>query len=236
MIPIGTDTQTRSFPAVMWLLVTANLGAFLYQLSLDGESVEQLIRLWGLVPSRLWTYRWGDDGVSYLRGAWLPMVSCMFLHGGWLHILGNLLCLRVFGGQIEDRLGHVRFLCFYVLCGLLASCLHVALSFDSDVPTIGASGAIAGVLGAYLLLFPFQWVRFIVPVLIFPVMVKLPAIVYLLLWIGTQVLGGYRALADGSPVAGGIAFWAHVGGFAAGMFWIRRWHGQSTRRQRSRKT
>ena len=233
MIPIGTDRASRSFPLVMWVLLLANLAVFLGQLFL-GEIGTELVQRWGLVPARLWTWHWGADLGAYLQDAWLPMLTCMFLHGGWLHVLGNLISLRVFGAPIEERLGHLRFLLFYLLCGLLASCLHVVSGPRSPVPSIGASGAIAGVLGAYLLLYPFEWIRFVVPVFIFPVLIKLPAVIYLLLWIATQVLGGYRTLANGAPLAGGIAFWAHIGGFLAGMYWVRRWQIRAPKRPRRR--
>jgi membrane associated rhomboid family serine protease len=234
MIPIGKDRAPASFPLVMWLLVVANLGVFLYGLYLGGAA-DEWVRRWGLVPARLWEVD-GADGVgAYVTHAWLPLLTCMFLHGGWLHILGNLLSLRVFGDQIEGRLGHARFLLFYLLCGLLASALHVAVNPWSTVPTIGASGAIAGVMGAYLLLFPFEWISFLVPVFFLPIVIKAPALLYLLAWIAAQVFGGYRTLADGTPVAGGIAFWAHVGGFLSGMYWIRRWRGSSGRPRRPRR-
>ncbi len=233
MIPIGKDRLTRSFPTVMWLLILANLGAFLWQVVLGADGLAAWERL-ALVPARLWRLPsgpWQEAIPAYLRSAWLPLLTSMFLHGGLLHLVGNLISLRVFGDQIEDRLGHLRFLGFYLACGVLAGLLHVAVSPLSRVPTIGASGAIAGVLGAYLLLFPFEWVRFVVPILVFPVMVRLPAFVYLLVWIASQVLGGYRTLADGQPAAGGIAFWAHIGGFVAGMVGIRRWRRAGGRRR-----
>lgn len=236
MIPIGKDKDARRFPLVLWFLILANLAIFLGQVYF-GDAGTDVVRRWALVPERLWHLRLADgaNGVKvYLLSAWLPVLTCMFLHGGWLHLLGNLVSLRVFGDQIEDRLGHVRFLLFYLMCGVCAALLHVAVAPHSRVPTLGASGAIAGVLGAYLLLFPFEWVRFVVPVLIFPILVKLPAIVYLLFWIATQVLGGYRTLADGSPAAGGIAFWAHIGGFLAGMYWIHGWRRHGAKRARRR--
>lgn len=236
MIPIGKDRDARLFPVVMWLLILANLGTFLWQLYL-GDAGADLVRQWALVPERLWHLdpTGAATGLKpYLRSAWLPLLTCMFLHGGWVHLLGNLVSLRVFGDQVEERLGHGRFLFFYMGCGVLASLLHVAVGPHSRVPTIGASGAIAGVLGAYLLLFPFEWVRFVVPVFVVPILVKLPAVVYLVLWIAAQVLGGYRTLADGSQVAGGIAFWAHIGGFLAGMYWIHGWRRHAPKRSRRR--
>jgi membrane associated rhomboid family serine protease len=233
MIPIGKDRATASFPLVMWLLIVGNLAIFLYSLYL-GDAGTALVQRWGLIPVRFWDLSGGRGVRGYLETAWLPLLTCMFLHGGWLHVLGNLLTLRVFGDQIEDRLGHLRFLLFYLLCGLLASALHVAVNPLSTIPTLGASGAIAGVLGAYLLLFPFEWVRFLIPVFFFPVPIKLPALVFLLLWIASQVFAGYRTLTDGTRAVGGIAFWAHVGGFISGMYWIRRWRGGRPRRARRR--
>jgi membrane associated rhomboid family serine protease len=222
MIPIGKDKSPRAFPLVMWVLIVANLAVFLGQVYL-GEAGVEVVRRWGLVPARLWQLPAPGGLGDYLLTAWLPALTCMFLHGGWLHLLGNLLSLRVFGDQVEARLGSFRFLLFYLLCGLAAAALHSAINPRSSLPTIGASGAIAGVLGAYLLWFPFEWVRLVVPVFFLPLVIKVPAFVYLLVWIATQVFGGYRILADGRPLAGGIAFWAHVGGFLAGMYWTRRW-------------
>jgi membrane associated rhomboid family serine protease len=155
----------------------------------------------------------------------------MFLHGGFLHLLGNVWFLWLFGDNIEDRLGHWRYLLFYVLAGVLAGLLHAALNFRSTVPTIGASGAIAGVLGAYFMCFPFSWITVLIPVLFLPLIIKLPAVIFLLLWITSQVAGGYDLLSRGGAQAGGIAFWAHVGGFAAGVWLIR---SLRTGRSRSR--
>jgi len=233
MIPIGKDRAPGAFPWVMWLLVVANLAVFLWELHL-GAAGGEVVQRWGLVPARLWDLPSAGGFRSYLVRAWLPALTCLFLHGGWLHLIGNLLSLRVFGDQIEARLGSLRFLFFYVFCGLAAGALHVAFSPRSSVPTIGASGAIAGVLGAFLLLYPFEWVRLVVPVFFFPLLIQVPAFVYLLLWIATQVFAGYRTLADGTPVAGGVAFWAHVGGFVGGMYWIRRWRIRRPRRARRR--
>ena len=183
MIPIGQDRASRRLPMAMWILIAANVAVFIVQLRLGGDA-EAFIRRWGLIPARLWTAPspWSMPQVARICE---PVVTSMFLHGGWMHLIGNLLALRVFGEKIEDRLGFCRFLAFYLFCGIVAGLLHALIHAHSQVPTIGASGAIAGVLGAYLRFFPFAWVRILIPVFFFPVVVKLPAILYLGFWIGT---------------------------------------------------
>jgi membrane associated rhomboid family serine protease len=140
----------------------------------------------------------------------------MFLHAGWLHLGGNMLFLWVFGGNVEDRMGHIRFLAFYFLAGFAAAFTQVSMSFDSNAPLIGASGAIAGVLGAYLFLFPRAKVLAVIVVIIFPILVDLPAIVLLLMWFATQFVSGIASLETGEALYGGVAYWGHIGGFIAG--------------------
>jgi membrane associated rhomboid family serine protease len=141
----------------------------------------------------------------------------MFLHGGWLHIIGNLWTLWIFGDNVEERMGSGRFVVFYVLCGLAASITHVLTNAQSTVPAVGASGAIAGVMGAYFFLFPYSRVIVVIPILIFPFFFELPAVIYLGVWALTQVFSGTLSIASGNVQVGGVAWWAHVGGFGAGL-------------------
>jgi len=156
-----------------------------------------------------------------------PLITYQFLHGGWLHFLGNMWVLWIFGDNIEDRLGHVRFLLFYLVCGAFGGLFHAMIHPASPIPTIGASGAIAGVMGAYFILFPGAWITVLVPIFFVPLFVKVPAFVFLLFWVLLQLVGAYGAP---GPTQG-IAFWAHVAGFGAGMFFMRRWGKRRVRRR-----
>jgi membrane associated rhomboid family serine protease len=149
-----------------------------------------------------------------------PFLTCMFLHGGWAHLIGNMWSLWIFGDNVEDVMGPWRFLAFYLLTGLLAGVTHYFLNLDSAVPTVGASGAIAGVLGAYFILYPRSQIVVLVPIFFFPLFFQLPAVTYLLFWFLSQVFGGAIAGLTSSQVSG-IAFWAHVGGFLAGVVFHR---------------
>jgi membrane associated rhomboid family serine protease len=150
-----------------------------------------------------------------------PFITSMFLHGGWLHIISNMWTLYIFGDNVEDRMGTMRFVMFYFLCGLAAGIVHILTNLSSTIPTVGASGAIAGVLGAYFLLFPTARVITLIPIFIFPLFVEIPAITYLIIWFISQLFSGVLSLGLPDDV-GGIAWWAHVGGFVAGMMlhWV----------------
>jgi membrane associated rhomboid family serine protease len=146
----------------------------------------------------------------------------MFLHGGWLHVIGNMWMLWIFGDNVEDRMGPLRFIAFYLICGVIAAVVHVATNSGSQFPTVGASGALAGVLGAYFLMFPASRVIVLLPVLFIPLFFELPAVIYLGLWFMIQFLSGTASVAAGSEAAaGGIAWWAHIGGFLAGILLYR---------------
>jgi membrane associated rhomboid family serine protease len=229
VIPVANDHPIRRLPVVTRAIILANAGIFVYQLVLGPERGTQFLFRWALVPNQLAIWRHGWDW-HLLGRTLLRCFTSMFLHGGWLHIIGNMWTLWIFGQEIEDRLGHLRFLLFHLLAGLLAAALHLLLNFGSPIPTVGASGAIAGVMGAYFLLFPFNWITFIVPVLFIPIPIKLPAAVYLLFWIIMQFAGAYATLGDTAST--GIAFWAHVGGFLGGMYLIRRWGVKAPKRPR----
>jgi len=227
MIPIVNDHATRRVPVVTHTIILLNVVVFGYQIFLGAGAGTQFVLHWALVPDQfaIWRHGWGWH---LLGPAGLRCFTSMFLHAGWLHIIGNMWTLWIFGDEIEDRLGHGRFLLFYLLAGVFAAALHLLLNFGSPIPTVGASGAIAGVMGAYFLLLPFHWITFIVPVLFIPVPIKLPAVVYLLFWGYAQFTGAYASL--GARSSAGIAFWAHVGGFLGGMYLIRRWGIKRPRR------
>jgi membrane associated rhomboid family serine protease len=193
---------------VNWLLIAANVVLFFVELSL-GPDAEALIAALGVVPARLLTSPTPDQLAT--------LVISMFLHGGWLHLLSNMLALYIFGDNIEDRLGHGSYLIFYLVCGLAAGLTHVLFNPTSPVPSIGASGAISGVMGAYFLLFPTARVITLIPLFILPWIVEIPALVYLGFWFLSQLLNGTLEIVAGAQAYGGVAWWAHAGGFIAGL-------------------
>ncbi|HEY2030343.1 MAG TPA: rhomboid family intramembrane serine protease [Myxococcales bacterium] len=205
MIPLRDTQRSRTAPVVVVSLVVINCLVFLHEAAL-GPYLPHFVFAYGLVPLRFTTWQGGPlDAARFL-----PLLTSMFWHGGWLHLLGNMLYLWVFGDNVEDRLGHVRFLVFYLVCGALAGLTQVALDPYSRLPTVGASGAIAGVLGAYLVAFPrakvITWPFFFIPI---------PAFIYLVIWFVAQLFDGLGSL--GAPTqGGGVAVWAHIGGFIAG--------------------
>jgi membrane associated rhomboid family serine protease len=174
MIPIRDTIRAQNFPAVNILLILLNVVIFLFEVSLGPRALDRLILTYGLVPAHFWATK----GVA----EWLPIFTSMFLHGGWLHIISNMLALYIFGDNVEDRLGHWRYLTFYLLGGTLAALAHLLAYRTSEVPTIGASGAIAAVLGAYLVLYPRARVLTLIPIfIIFPI-IEVPAVVFLGFW------------------------------------------------------
>jgi membrane associated rhomboid family serine protease len=218
MFPIRDTIPTRYTPVMTWLLILLNAAVFAYQLTLSEPELERLMYLSGIVPARYTDLRWAAR-FGYREIDVLPFVTSMFLHGGWLHILSNMWSLWIFGDSVEDRLGPLRFLVFYLLCGVLAGLVHFFTNMHSAMPTIGASGAIAGVMGAYFVLFPHARVVTLVPIFFWPVFVQVPAVIYLGFWFLSQFFSG--AMAIGSGKSGGIAWWAHVGGFLAGIVVLR---------------
>jgi len=213
VIPLRDTIPSRRAPVVTVALIAVNLLVFLHETAL-GPYLPEFVHAYGLVPGRL--VHWTELGGNPLDPArFLPLFTSMFWHGGWLHLIGNMLYLWIFGDNVEDRLGHLRYLLFYMGCGLAAALTQVALSPDSMLPTVGASGAIAGVLGAYLISFPRSRVVTLVPIFIFPWIVEIPAIAYLVLWFLMQLVAGVATL--GQADMGGVAWWAHIGGFVAGL-------------------
>ncbi len=208
MFPLRDDVPSRHFPLVTTSIVAINVVVFLFQV-LAGPEASSIVALFGIVPARI-TTQWQNPLVV------LTLFSSMFLHGGWAHLIGNIWYLWIFGDNVEDRMGRGRFLIFYTLCGLAAGLLQIVAAPRSAIPMIGASGAIAGVLGAYLLLYPRARVRTLVPLFFFMRVVWLPAIVVLGSWFVIQLLNGLASL-NVVVQTGGVAWWAHIGGFVAGM-------------------
>lgn len=218
MIPLRDANPSHHTPLVTILLIAANLGAFLYELSLPPQGLERLVFQLGVIPSRLTAFP-AQPGIGF-GDAYLPLLTSMFLHGGWLHLIGNMWFLWIFGDNIEDRLGSVRFLLFYMVCGLGAGLAHALFNLGSSIPTIGASGAVAGVLGGYFVLFPTARVLTLVP-FFFLILAELPAWLILLYWFVIQFFSGTLALTAARGEAGGVAWWAHVGGFVLGALLVR---------------
>lgn len=211
MIPIRDLNPTRRKPVVTWMIIVANVAVWLYQVSL-GPAMLPFVERWGVVPY----YLTQDPHV----GSLLTPLTSMFMHGGWLHLIGNMWFLHVFGDNIEDQLGRVRYVFFYVVSGLGAVALQVLIDPASRIPMVGASGAIAGVLGGYMMLFPRARVLTLVPIFIFIQFVELPAFLFLFVWFGLQLLYGVTSLGAEADV-GGVAFFAHIGGFVVGLALVR---------------
>jgi membrane associated rhomboid family serine protease len=215
LIPLSDENPTFLRPVVTIAIIAANIAVFLYQLSLlvaDPRLEEALIYQFGVVPAAM------THGVFLGTGEYYRTLTSMFLHGGWLHIIGNMLYLWIFGNNVEDSMGHLRFVIFYLLTGVIAACAHIAIQPASTIPTIGASGAVSGILGAYLVLHPHARIKTLVPLFVFFTVAYIPAWLFLVVWIGWQVLS--QSLVSASPTAGGVAYGAHIGGFIAGALLI----------------
>ncbi len=199
-----------------WSIIGINVVVFFIQASLSPEQLDQFVRIWGLVPAR-YSGVYGAPG-SFL--AYFPFVTNMFLHGGMAHLIGNMWTLYIFGDNVEDRMGKWRYLLFYLLCGVIASYTHYLLNTGSTIPAVGASGAISGIMGAYMLMFPHSRIIFLIPIFFIPYFFEISAFVYLAMWFIGQLLSGTATLyanANGP----GIAFWAHIGGFVAGILFFK---------------
>ncbi len=208
MIPIRDTIPSKNNPVVNHAIIGLNVLVFLFQLA-QGAELDRFIYIYGLVPARYSIPRLS----AYFSGGQqaFSLVSFMFLHGGFWHILGNMWSLYIFGDNVEDRLGPLRYLVFYLSCGLVSGLCHLFLNLHSNVPTIGASGAIAGVMGAYFILYPSAKILTLIPIIIIPWLVEVPAYLFLGIWFVLQMMN-----AAGSQ-AGGIAWWAHIGGFLGGI-------------------
>jgi len=209
MFPLRDENPSATLPWITRSLIVINVAVFLYELAL-GRALGTWMATYALIPLRVTLALQGNE--PFLAPG-LTFVTSMFLHLGWLHLIGNMWYLWIFGDNVEDRLGHVRYLLFYLAAGLAAGALHSLVSYESRVPTVGASGAIAGVLGAYAAAYPRARVVTLIPLFPFFQVVALPALLVLGLWFGFQFLSGALSLAG---AGGGVAWWAHIGGFAFG--------------------
>ncbi len=237
MIPTGDSLRSHTRPWVNYILILLNFLVFFYELSLANQpaavgrnAVSQLdlwIYEWGVVSCRLvdsCPVGFPDAGGG---NPILSLITSQFIHGGWLHILGNMLFLWIFGDNVEDSMGHIRYLVFYLLGGVFAGLAQVVSDPNAIVPGVGASGAIGAVLGAYLVTYPRASVSVIIPIIIIPFFTKVPAVLMMGLWFVTQLIG-LGAVSDAADASGGVAYWAHVGGFIAGVILV--WFFRGRRR------
>jgi membrane associated rhomboid family serine protease len=206
MIPLYDTARSRRVPIVTWLLIALNVLAFIYEIGLRAPDLERLVRSLGLVPAQL---------MAGPQTEWTTIFTSMFLHGGWFHMLSNMWVLFIFGDNVEDRMGGGRYLMFYLLSGVAAGLLQSFVLPGSREPMIGASGAIAGVLGAYLVLFPRARVASLVPIFFIFTVIRIPAPMFLMFWFVSQLFSGWLSL--GGATGSGVAWWAHVGGFVFGI-------------------
>ena len=209
MIPISDEIRSRRVPLVTYGLIVLNILAFLYEMLL-GPGIDQFFMDWGLVPLRI-------TNMAKYPTAVLTIFTSMFLHSGWMHIIGNMLYLWIFGDNVEDALGSVMYLIFYLAAGTIAGLAQVAVSPSSPIPGIGASGAVAGVLAAYMVYYPRAPVRVLVPGFFAMRMARMPALIVLGMWFVLQLFNGFLSLGTMSLATGGVAWFAHIGGFVAGL-------------------
>lgn len=238
MVPLRDDNPTQITPYVTYGLILLNVLVFFYEASLSPPALEAFFREWAVVPSEL-TASFQGAATSTTRPEWLTLITAQFLHGGFLHLGGNMLYLWIFGNNIEERLGRVKYIVFYLLCGILASLAQWYFAQTSNIPSLGASGAIAGVMGAYILRFPQARVLTLIPLgfLLYPI--RIPALFFLGIWFVQQALYGLVSLNAPTNIgmeSGGIAYWAHAGGFVVGavlgpLFGLFRDAGKTTHRR-----
>ena len=214
MIPIRDTIRSETYPIINYVLIALNILAFLVEQSL-GRNLNEFVFTYGLVPAR---YSVPQISAHFTTAQqMIAFLTFMFIHGGFFHILGNMWFLYIFGDNVEDRLGHFRYLAFYLLCGLASGISHLFLNWTSQIPTIGASGAIAGVMGAYFILYPRAKILTLVPIFFFLHFMEIPAFLFLGFWIFFQFLSATASSAQ----AGGIAWWAHIGGFIFGIIFLK---------------
>ncbi len=218
MIPLRDTTPSKNYPIANTAIIGINVLVYLFSLSLSEGALNQFYYLYGLVPARFSSPQLSS---YFTAGQQLfSLVSFMFVHGGFWHLLGNMWFLYIFGDNIEDRLGAFRYLLFYLLCGLISGFFQLLVNINSNIPTIGASGAIAGVMGAYIVLFPKSRILTLIPIIIIPFFIEIPAYFFLGIWFIFQFLSA----AGSQPGTGGIAWWAHIGGFISGMILLKLFH------------
>lgn len=207
MIPIRDSVRSRHFPKVNLILIIASVVVFLYELGLDQRGLQEFVMKYGAIPAKILATGGRIDTV-------ISMFTAMFIHGGWLHLIGNMLFLWVFGDNVEDRLGSVRYFLFYLATGLAGFLAQMAANPFSASPMIGASGAIAGVLGAYIFMFPKSKIITLVPIFVFFTFIEVPAFIFLAIWFGLQLLNGVASIGTQGNL---VAWWAHIGGFLTGL-------------------
>lgn len=205
MIPLRDTQPSSSTPVVTLSIIAVNVMVFFHQISLDPYLLNHFIGEYGMVPDR---FEYSD------------LLTSMFLHGGWMHLIGNMWFLWIYGDNVEDVLGHGKYLLFYLLCGVAAGLVHTVLNPNSRIPTVGASGAIAGVMGAYMVKFPHSRILTLVPVFIFITTLEIPALFILFYWFLIQIFSGIGSIGYSNISRGGVAWFAHVGGFLAGILLI----------------
>lgn len=220
MIPIRTTAPRFRRPTIVLLLIATNTLVFLAQNTLPPRESFAFVVEYALIPLRYTDPQWAV-GVGLDPTNRLPLFTNIFMHSGWLHLIGNMWTLWLFGGSVEDRLGRLRFTLFYLACGLAASWAHLVFNATSQIPTLGASGAIAAVMGAHITLFPRSRVLLLIPIIIIPLFIPMPIFLYAGIWFALQLAQGAGALFLGPTMAGGVAWWAHIGGFLAGLLLIR---------------
>lgn len=221
MFPLKTTERVQTWPVVTWFLIALNIFVFTQQLLVPDPTA--FFMQWGLVPDRYeGLFRGQATNASFTLGYVAPFATCMFLHGGLWHLLGNMLSLFVFGPNVEDRFGHAGFFIVYLACGLAASITQIAFAGDhGHIPVVGASGAIAGVMGGFFLLFPRARVISVVPIIVIPLIVRVPAFFYFVFWIGMNIINAITelklSLTGSNDASAGVAWWAHIGGFMIGI-------------------
>lgn len=217
MVPLRDDNPTRITPYVTYGLIAVNIIVFLYELSLQQPGqIERFFQIWAVVPREL-TGSFQGQVVASPFPEWMTLITSQFLHGSILHVAGNMLFLWIFGNNVEDCLGHVKYLIFYIACGILAALTQWYFSPGSPVPSLGASGAIAGVMGAYILRFPTAEIITLIPLGFFTTLTRIPAFFFLGFWFVQQAFNGVASLGTADiGMSGGIAYWAHAGGFVFG--------------------
>lgn len=222
MIPLRDTIPSRRVSLMNWAIIAANVLVFLYELGLQGGQLGAFAMSFGAVPSRILE----NPSPRQL----FTLFSSMFLHGGWLHLLSNMWALFIFGDNVEDRMGSGRYLLFYLLSGLAAAALHIAISPNSTIPVVGASGAISGVMAAYVVLYPRARVVTLIPLGFIPWFVQIPALLYVGFWFVSQLFNGILTLASAGSMEmyGGVAWWAHIGGFVIGLLLVKLFEDRRT--------
>lgn len=223
MIPIRDTQRAHRPPIANWAIIVVNIFVFGFQLTLSESALQSFIIQWGIIPGVITNPGKYPTSILAQTSGPVGIVTSLFIHVGWVHLIGNMLYLFIFGDNVEDILGHGKYVLFYLSCGIAASFAHVISNPTSHIPTVGASGAVAGVLGAYFVNFPRSRVLALIPIGVFLPVVEVPSIIFLFLWFVTNLLSGVASL--GVQAQGGVAWWAHIGGFVVGMmlsvFWRR---------------